>query len=173
MGNESKVKKIGKKSKNIFLKDALTVTGEKPKVYSLEDEYALTKKNKSRKFFWYVLGFVSLLIFNAVVIKFFVERNSRKMKIQIGGSGDVRFTEIFNTAEKNKNRLSSIRNKISGLNNTLQREVQKLKNKFARQREQAYKEKHSSKKEKALISRINKNEKESLALIRKDFEKKR
>lgn len=115
MGNEDKVKNPIVESKKAFLRDELSRFEGSAEVYSLEDEFAKTKKNKSAKMPLLILLFVILL--GAVAFFIALQANKRAQKVEIGISEfqDMNLVELLSASQDSETKLKSLQIELSDL----------------------------------------------------------
>ena len=140
--------KITKPSgKELFLKNLLS-DYEKPQVYSLEEEFAKTKKNQDNKPYFVFFGFIVLLIGTTVFATHYLEIKAKQISIDISDFEDLRLKETLSAAKENeeelgrkkteldnkakellvKNKeLDSKKGELNNLRNSFDSEVQKVK----------------------------------------------
>lgn len=85
-------------SKEFLLQNSLGDI-EKPAIYSLEAEFAKTKRNRDPKPLLIVLGFVFLLAGITVGIASYLEHQSKQINIDITAFEDLRLKEALNEAK--------------------------------------------------------------------------
>jgi hypothetical protein len=134
-------------SKNHFLKNLL-VEYEQPKVYSLEEEFSKTKRNRDITPYCIFFGFVLLLIGSTIFITHYLEAKAKQVNIDISDFEDLRLKETLSAAKekeaelhrksaeldikakelmvKNKE-LDNKKGEIRNLKNSFDQEVQKIK----------------------------------------------
>ena len=81
-----------------FLADNSLTDNEGPAIYSLEDEFAKTKRNRDLKPRLVVSGFIALLIGLTWATVNYLERQSRLINIDISHFEDLRLKEALNEA---------------------------------------------------------------------------
>ncbi len=172
MDNENKIKKIVTTSKKDFLKDVFRSLDEKPKVYSLDEEFAKTKKNKNYKLYLFVLAFIAALILNTIIITSYIQYRSHKVTFQISEFEDVNLSELLNSVKKNETRLKTTKQELADIKIELEKKIQKVRKKFTRQREAIYKKDLSSRKEKINIVEIDLKEKKEIKKTRLRYKNK-
>ena len=86
-------------SKEFLLQNSLA-EDEKPVIYSLEAEFAKTKKNRDFKPLLVFWGFVLILMGSTLGTVRFLERQSRQVNIDISDFEDLRLKEALSEAEE-------------------------------------------------------------------------
>lgn len=122
-------------SKDLFLQNRLA-DSERPAIYSLEAEFAKTKKNRDLKPHLIFLGFVFLLIGITLGTVRYLEHQSRHINIDISDFEDLRLKEALGEAmekEEELNRKNEELNikdeELKKLQSSYRIEVQRLKEK--------------------------------------------
>ena len=105
MGNEDKIKDLSESGKLQFLPAEWSFDETAPVIYSLEDEFAKTKKN--RHFFLYVLvlGFISFLVFGTYVLTTKAQREQKDSDIRITEFEDLKLRELLDTAKNQEKKI--------------------------------------------------------------------
>jgi len=134
-------------SKEIFLQNSLA-ENEKPAIYSLEEEFVKTKRNRDLKPQLIFFGFIFLLIGLTLGTVRYLDYKSRQINIGISDFEDLRLKEALNEATGKKEELNrkneelSIKDKeLKKLQSSYRIEVQRLKEKV---RQSALKDKERS-----------------------------
>ena len=107
-------------SKELFLQNG-QIEYEKPNIYSLEAEFAKTKKNQDFKPYFIFFGFIILLIGATVVTSNYLEVKSKQVNIDITDFEDLRLKETLSAAKEKEQALdrktAELSNKAQELNN--------------------------------------------------------
>ncbi|HPJ38097.1 MAG TPA: hypothetical protein PK253_14485 [Spirochaetota bacterium] len=134
MGNEDKIKDIVSKSKEIFLPDELQPE-EVQQVYSLNDEFAKTRKNRSLAFFFTVAGFIFVIIASSIIITYWIQQQQTQLDLSISDFEDLRLRDLLETSNKYQGELNAAREDLDGIKLQMQKEILRVKEGTARQRE--------------------------------------
>ena len=115
MANDKQVKKdlalIGSK----FLPEEISNIDGRAEVYSLEDEYAKTKKNKNWLVLFIVLIFIGLIAGLTVFVTYYSEKKDSNIEVSISEFDDLRLKEILNSSRLSDNNLQIGKNEILSL----------------------------------------------------------
>ncbi len=106
-------------SKEFLLHNSL-VENEKPAIYSLEAEFAKTKRNRDLKPLLIVLGFVALLIGITFGTVRYLEHQSKQINIDISDFEDLRLKEALNQAKVREEELQGAHANLEGYQYALQ-----------------------------------------------------
>ena len=98
MANGNKVKKqVTKKSSN-FLPEEIKDLEGKGEVYSLENEYAKTKKNRNYKLYLFILSFIAAVVFLTMLFTDYLKRETENYSVNINEFQDLRLKEALKSA---------------------------------------------------------------------------
>lgn len=174
MDHDNKVKKqeIIKKSKNTFLKDVSKFLDEKPRVYNLDEKFAETRKNKSVRLYFWVIGFLVSIICITLILTTIKEYKSRQVTFKISEFESVNLSELLSTVKKSEKKLEQAKKDISELKLKQQEEMQNIKAKYAREREKVLKKDLSSSEEKKRIKQLKNKEKREIANIKAKYKRR-
>lgn len=106
-------------SKEFLLQNSLA-DNEKPAIYSLEAEFAKTKRNREIKPILIVLGFVVLLMGITLWTVSYLERQSKQINIDISDFEDLRLKEALNAAMEREEELRGANADLEGYQYALQ-----------------------------------------------------
>lgn len=137
MGNEDKVKDIVSKSKEIFLPDELQPE-EAQQFYSLNDEFAKTRQNRSLSFFFTVVGFIFVIIVSSIIITFWIQHQQTRLDLSISDFEDLRLRDLLETSNKYQGELNAAREDLDDIKLRMQKEILQVKEGSARQREAVF-----------------------------------
>jgi hypothetical protein len=140
MGHESKIdssseeRSLAGHRSSLFFRDAQR-GAEKPNLYSLEAEFAKTKKQKNILFYTGFLFFIIALVVLTFVITESYQRRSSEIKIDVSDFRDLHLADVLQHFRKDETSLRRLRREISDLRNTQRTERQKIFARFASERE--------------------------------------
>lgn len=92
-------------SKEYFLQNSLAEY-EQPNIYSLEEEFAKSKKNRDVKPYLIFFGFILLLILSTVLATNYLEVKSKQVNIDIADFEDLRLKETLSAAKEKEQELN-------------------------------------------------------------------
>ena len=130
MGNENEVKHLLEKTKSVFLPGDFTDPDGKPELYSLEDEFKKTKRNRNLKFIGLVFIFLVLIVSIALIITFFVQERGKNQKVDISSFQDLKLKEMIDSSQKKEGELEIARKELANLEMEYSRELARLKRDF-------------------------------------------
>jgi hypothetical protein len=113
MGNEDKVSRheIVKKG-SAFLPEEIRDLEGQGDIYSLEDEFAGTKKNKNYKLVLFVLAFIAVTAGLTYLYSIYLTNESRNVRINIQEFEDLRLKEFLQSARHDESNIDIIKMKI-------------------------------------------------------------
>jgi myosin heavy subunit len=112
--------------KEFFLKNSLAEY-EKPNIYSLEAEFAKTKKNRNFGPYLVFLGFILLLGLSTMAIAEYLEVKSKQISIDISDFEDLRLKEALSAAVETENQLNRKNEELNTMRTSYSSEIRKLK----------------------------------------------
>ncbi len=134
MGNENKVTDLVRRSKEAFLPDELR-PDDQQQVYSLNEEFAKTRKNRSFMFVLKVLVFLVFIIAAAYFGAKLIEKLKQDEDVHITEFEDLRLRDLFDNASGYQSELNSARDGLDTLRLRMQEDILSVKNDSARERE--------------------------------------
>jgi uncharacterized protein YlxW (UPF0749 family) len=134
MGNENKVTDIVQRSKELFLPDELR-PDEQQHVYSLNEEFAKSRKNRSYLFVLKVVGFLVIIVALAYFGANFIEMVRDERMVEITEFEDLRLRDIFDSTSKYQTELNTAREGLDNLRIQMQDDILNVKNGTSRERE--------------------------------------
>jgi DNA repair exonuclease SbcCD ATPase subunit len=146
MESGNKITQHDLSSKEYFLKNSLAEY-EQPNIYSLEDEFAKTKKNPDRKPYLIFFGFIFFLVLSTILVTHFLDVKSKQISIDISDFEDLRLKETLSAAkekgqeldrktaelDRKAKELDSKKGEIRNLKSSFNNEVQKAKEEIQQQ----------------------------------------
>ncbi len=152
-------------AKDYFLKRDI-VEYEKPNIYSLETEFAKTKRNRDFRLYMVFFGFIFLLALSTVAVADYLEIKSKQVNIDISDFEDLRLKETLSAATEMGNELDRKTAELKNLQTSYQTEVKKLK------REIQQKSKTVSKSNNKSQPKTLTREQKRLEKLQKEYEKR-
>lgn len=151
-------------SRELLLRNNLTVI-EQPNIYSLEAEFAKTKKNRDFLFYLVFVGFIIFLLGSTVGIANFLEAKSKQVNIDISDFEDLRLKETLTAAAEVENELNQRTFELNSLQANYQTEVNKLQQEIQKR---ANNPQTADKKE---LQKLLQQEKKRLETLQKQYDK--
>ncbi len=118
-------------SKDYFLKRQLA-DYEKPSIYSLEAEFAKTRRNHDYRPFLVFFGFIALLGLSTMGTAQYLEIKSKQVEIDISDFEDLRLKETLSAAAEIGDELNKKTAELDTLKTSYQTEIGKLKREITR-----------------------------------------
>ena len=155
MGNENEVKYLLEKTKSVFLPGDFSDPDGKPELYSLEEEFRKTKRNKNRRFIGLVFLFLLAIISIALIITFFVQERGKNQKVDISSFQDLKLKEMIDSSQKKEGELEIARKELGNLEMEYSRELARLKRDFDELKHIIQSRDISEEEKKAQIAKLN------------------
>lgn len=171
MGNENKVNEIVQRSKEVFLPDELK-PDEPQQVYSLNEEFAKTKKNRSFLFVLKVVLFLVFIVALTYLLSKAIEMFRGETQVEITEFEDLRLRDLFDGASKYQNELNSVREELSSLRARMQDEILAAKSDASRERETVLAMHLPQDETNVRISKIKEKEDARIKSIRMEYQRK-
>ncbi len=171
MGNENKVNEIVQRSKEVFLTDELR-PDEPQQVYSLNEEFAKTKKNRSFLFALKVLLFLVFIVALSYALSKAIEMFRGETQVEITEFDDLRLRDIFDSTSKYQNELNSVREELASLRARMQDEILSVKSEASRERESVLSMHLSQEETSARMAKIKNREDERIKTIHAEYQRK-
>ncbi len=122
MDNDDKIKDLVVRSKQFFLKD----TGSKDKkqeMYQLDREFAKTKKNRSPIVWISIVLFVAIFAAGSVLVTRYIEKESKRVPVNIEDFADVNLKDVLDRAKKFENQLAVAQRELQDLLEQMNQEI--------------------------------------------------
>ncbi len=171
MGNENKVTDIIQRSKEVFLPDELR-PDETTQVYSLADEFAKTRKNRSFAFFFIVLGFVTSIVVASVLVTQYIQHKQRLIDIGISDFEDLKLRELLESSNKFQGELNSARDALEDIKLQMQKEILSVKDASSRDRDAILSKNLSNDETDRQLKRIQAREEQRINQIKAQYQRK-
>lgn len=126
MGNEDKIKDT-RLSKLKFLPQEFPHDESKALIYSLEDEFARTKKNRNILLYFIVIGFVSFLVFGTYLLTSQIAKEQKKTDIKITEFEDLKLKELLDTAKKTEKKLEKASGELKTIYDKMNKALENTK----------------------------------------------
>ncbi len=115
MGNENEVKKIPTSAKSKFLPDEIRDPEGMEEVYSLEEEFVKTKKNRNFLLILFVIGFVVLLVLSVYFYDKYMQNQMRAIEVDISDTKDIELKELIDATRKNASLLDELKMELENM----------------------------------------------------------
>lgn len=173
MGNDKQINNALEKSKSVFLPELIENPEGKPILYSLESEYAKTRKNTPFLLYLFIAGFVVLIIVVSMIFISVRQRMGKNIDIDIKEFEDVKLKELIESSRKNEDQIALVRKDISLLEEDYQNKVEKINQEFNRLKEGIAAKEMSATERSAQISIIESDKNIKLKTAESDYHTKK
>lgn len=164
-------------SKEIFLQNNLTEY-ESPLIYSLEAEFAKTKKNRDFQPYLIFFGFVLLLVLSTLATVKYLDTKSKQINIEITDFEDLRLKETLSAAKEKENELDRKTIELQSTTNELKSKTKELKQlssafdeKIQKIKDEIQREADLKNADKKALKRLEEKQKKHLDELKKEYEK--
>ncbi|HPN83576.1 MAG TPA: hypothetical protein PLM00_09295, partial [Spirochaetota bacterium] len=135
MGNDNKVSRGLTRKTEVFFRENAVETMDRPVLYSLEDEFAKTKKRKHLFVYAGAVLFAGALVVVTLVITGEVRRQSDAIKVDVSDFRDLNLTDLLQNTKKDETRLRSLMQEIADFRGNWQMEAQKVRDRYITERD--------------------------------------
>ncbi len=111
---ESATKELLARSRSLFLHDVERQLTKK-ELYSLDEEFARTRRNRSPFVWLSVLIFVSVMVVVAIVVTSEIQRHSQEVPVNISAFADVNLRDLLDRAKQLELQMQNARRNLSDL----------------------------------------------------------
>jgi hypothetical protein len=130
MANDKQIKKDLVPFGSKFLPEEIANIDGRAEVYSLEDEYAKTKKNKNWLVLLIVLIFIGLIAVLTVFVTYYSEKKDSNIEVSISEFDDLRLKEILNSSRLTDNNLQIGKNEVLSLMIEMRNKILEVNNRY-------------------------------------------
>ncbi|MDR2734501.1 MAG: hypothetical protein LBC99_07660 [Spirochaetota bacterium] len=110
-------------------------SAEKPALYSLEDEFSKTKRQKNTLFYAGFFLFLIALVVLAFIVTNNYQRRSSEIQIEVSDFRDLHLADVLEHTKKDEGRINRLRREIADLRSAQQTERQKVRARFTAERD--------------------------------------
>lgn len=130
MGNDNKVSRNLARRTEVFFRDNTVEAIERPVLYSLEDEFAKTKKRKNILVYAGAILFAVALVAITLTITAEIEQRNSTIKVDVSDFRDLNLTDLLQNTKKDEIRLRSLMREIEDRRQSWRLERQKVKDRY-------------------------------------------
>jgi len=120
---ESETRELMARSRSLFLRDVERQLAKK-ELYSLDEEFARTRHNRSPFVWLSVLIFVSVMVVVAVVVTSEIQRRSQEVPVNITAFADVNLRDLLDRAKQLDLQMQNARRNLSDLESAEASQIQ-------------------------------------------------
>jgi hypothetical protein len=137
MGNDNQVKDVLQKTKSVFLPESIENPDGKPRLYSLDDEFSKTRKNKPFLLYLFVTGFIVLIVsISFIIILFIQNKNKNVSSLDLKEFKDMKLKELIDASKKNENKIDQAKREISELDTDYRDKLDKINRDYERRHDE-------------------------------------
>ncbi len=169
MDDEDKIKDIATLSKSHFLREVIREIKERRKVYSLEEEFVKTKKNRKWTILFIIGGFIVIFAAASIIVTQFIQRESKTVRVSIADFEDVNLRDVLDVAKKNESEMKIARRELEDLRAEMDEKILEIRNKAGQDIEIISNKRISDSEKKAEIREIRLGEKRAVKEIEDEY----
>jgi hypothetical protein len=113
-------------TKRFFLSEELLAKSQKPEVYSLADEYAKSKRNKSFLVYFLVFSYIAAIGIGVFFIDKLEENRNKRIEVNIAEFRQFNLMELLMEQKENEEKLVKLQQELENLRTSSQKELEKL-----------------------------------------------
>ncbi len=114
-------------ARELFLKQAAKIESDRPHLYNLEEEFALSRRNRSLRSLFLVLGFIVVAVGATVFLTLNIQNQNRRIRVAITDFEDVTLRDLLSSARKNGEVLASAKSSLDAIRQELAQKGQALR----------------------------------------------
>ena len=168
INEDNEVKDIVPKKTDLFFKEGLRSV-DKPQVYSLDVEFAKTKKKKNVLFYFAVIAFIAALIYITTLITNEIQMRTDKFKVSIDDFKDLNLSDLLNTAKRHEARLRVLRQDLLDFQQEMTSRILKIKDRIAKEKDLLYTKKMSGNRRAEKLKQLRKKEEMQIKWVRNNY----
>lgn len=130
MDNENKINKTDFNAPKVvsnFLKEDLSLKAKTPEVYSLDNEFAKTRKNKAYSIYILITLFVLLTVGFTYFITYTIQKKNENLKIDISDFKDINLKDLLAASKELGSQIKLLEKEITYLQETRNKEIAEAK----------------------------------------------
>ncbi len=132
MGNEDKVKDLVEKSKSFFLRETVSRSLGR-EGFQLDREFAKTRKNRSMIVLISIVLFVAIFTAGSILVTLYIQRESKRVPVNIEAFQDVNLKEVLDRAKKFENQMKVAKREFADLQTSMEQEITEIRQEAGRQ----------------------------------------
>jgi hypothetical protein len=113
-------------TKRFFLSEELLVKSPQPEVYSLADEYAKSKRNKSYWVYLLILSYIAAMGIGVFLIDKLEENKNKRVEVNIAEFRQFNLIELLREQKENEEKLVKLQQELAELRISSKKELEKL-----------------------------------------------
>lgn len=176
MANDNKMKKKKDESKEIvslagkFLPEEIVNSDGRTEIYSLEEEYAKTRKNKNWFVIFTVVGFIFFISLITYLIYNYSTDKDRNIEVNITEFDDLRLKEILNSTRITDNNIQLAKNDIIKLQVEMRNAILEVNNRYLQSQNALLDKGYSDAEVKSRLALLKKEEEAEVNSIKKKYD---
>jgi hypothetical protein len=173
MGNDNEIKKdTTETSSSEFLPEEIRDTETRVTEYSIEKEFARTKKNRSLGLIFFMVGFIAAALAATIIGSALMQQKNRQVEVKIDDFQDLRLKDLLDKAQQNEARLDELRTELTDLKLEKEKEILKIKEEYRIKRERVVAANLSDNATDRRIRTLKNAENREIAKVRSDYNEK-
>lgn len=169
MDNENQVKTGLLETTKLFLDNPFTDLKQSVEVYSLEEEFAKTKKNRNVMLYVVIIAVMAALGAGVYYYSAFIEKRVQSAEVEFDEFADINLQEVLSGSQNLETQLRLLEIELEGLQEEWQEEILNTKEDSAAQLELLLTQDLTSEEKSAGIVNIDNQEEETLAELEANY----
>ncbi len=170
MGNDNEIKKdTNEASSSEFLPEEIRDTETQVTEYSIEKEFARTKKNRSLGLIFFMIGFIAAALAATIIGSALMQQKNRQVEVKVDDFQDLRLKDLLDKAQQNEERLDQLRTELTDLRLEKEKAILAIQNEYRVKREKVIAANLSSDATDQRIQTLKRSENREIAEVRTEY----
>ncbi|MBN1499295.1 MAG: hypothetical protein JW982_04030 [Spirochaetes bacterium] len=169
MGNENKIKKSMDETKAQFLPQIFEDPDGVIDVYSLDDEFAKTTKNKGYVFKGIVAFFLISVLVTGLIITAVIQKKGKDSVVDIKNFSDVEVQELMSESKKYQLQVETLSSEIESLRMELRDKLNRLQSDYLQGRENIEQEPLTDEEKQDALKKLENDFSRDVALVKSEY----
>ena len=170
MDNDNQVGREVVRAKELFLTETFGSQIRPPQLYSVEEEFAKAKQNRSPLVTITVFAFVILSVVAAAVTTLLIQRSAQQVDFDISDFQDVNLSEILVVQKRNENALAVALRELADLISARDAKIEDVQNDISRRTELVRNENLSAGEQARRISALENEQTNLVAAVNREYD---
>jgi hypothetical protein len=170
MANGNKIDKdLVEQTKAKFLPEEIIDKEKRSYLYSLDNEFAKTRKNKNITLWLSILAFIGVIFAGTYFLTMYLEEQDKKIEVNISDFDDLRLKDVLDSARKKSDNADIVAIQLDILEIAMLDEILAARNRHYRRELEIINRNLSDKETESNLARIRGDEKKDVKRIRRKY----
>lgn len=139
-------------------------------VYSLEEEYAKSRRNKSTIVYTIVAGFLGAVIAGSIAYTIYIQNIGKNITIDISDFEDVKLLELITQTRQGEAKIADMRQELFELKTSLEDEIDRIRQEFSGLKDAVLAKEISEEERRTQLRDINARQSERINAVQRRYE---